>query len=264
MAHNVWIEMETVVRDQLVLQVELSLNRHHEFMLSHGLAECQDVTDIGTGNGLFLSRIAAQHPSTWFHGIDNQPQMVEEAKTHLPQNIDWLVADALGHQTKQLLDTTDGIIMRYFLLHLSNTESSLRQILGNVRSGTRLWIIDLDPDFCRCEPLDEAFHAFTELVRTFCKRNAVEIRLGTVSSSILKSCGFHVEDIVVEPFNNREIDLRRFSEFLFREASLYHYSLYGTLGEDELKPLRDFLRGRMTRNSHFVQYGMIMVSAVKT
>jgi hypothetical protein len=136
-------------------------------------------------------------------------------------------------------------------------------MLSGLRPGTHLWVFDVDIDHCRCEPFDAAFHAFTDLVQAFCDRNSVEIRTGTMLPPILEACGFEIEEVAVEPFNNREIDVGRFADYLLREALLYHYCLYGTPRDEDLRPLADFLRRRMTRDSHFVQYGMVMVSAMR-
>jgi len=66
MGQELWIELESATRDQLELQVELSLDRHHQLMLKHGLAKCKYAVDIGTGNGLFLGRVAQRHPTIHF------------------------------------------------------------------------------------------------------------------------------------------------------------------------------------------------------
>jgi hypothetical protein len=50
MNQNIWIELEQTIEDQLKLQVDLSLERHHNF-----------------------------HPQIQFHGIDNKPQGVGDA-----------------------------------------------------------------------------------------------------------------------------------------------------------------------------------------
>jgi hypothetical protein len=136
-------------------------------------------------------------------------------------------------------------------------------MLSGVQPGTRLWVLDLDTDYCVCEPADAAFEKFVDLVQKFCDTNGVEIRTGALLPPILEACGFKVDEVAVEPFNNQEIEPEIFTEYLLREALLYHYNLYGTPGTEELQPLRDFLGQNATSNLHFVQYGMVMVSAVK-
>ena len=200
MGENAWIDMDSAIQDQLDLQVELSLDRHHAFMAERGLGQCRDVVDVGTGNGRFLSEVALLHPTTRFHGIDNKPHMMDAAEAHACKNVEWVLADALDSETSRLLGETDGVIMRYFVLHLPDTRVSFQKILADLRPGARLWVLDLDIDHCRCEPPNSAFTGFVDLVRAFCDHNAVEIRTGALLPPILEACGFEVAPIVVEPF----------------------------------------------------------------
>jgi SAM-dependent methyltransferase len=263
MAGSVWVEMDDEIQRQLALQVELSLDRHEGFLVQHGLAQCDRVVDVGTGSGRFLRGIAVRHQQIHFTGIDNKANMIEIAGAEDAPNVDWLLADALESATVKAVGQADGILMRYFVLHLPETRSSLVRILADARPGTRLWILDLDIDNNMCVPPDGAFSDFVDLVRRFCDLNGVEIRTGALLPDILTACRFDTVDIVAEPFNNREIDPARLSEYLMREASLYHYHLYGSRGERELSPLREFLEKRASDPNSLVQYGMVMIAAVK-
>lgn len=255
--------MAIAIRDQLELQVQLSLDCHHQFMRKHGLAECRHVVDIGTGNGLFLGRIAQRHPTTRFSGIDNKAHMIEDAKSRPETNVSWIQADALDESAQTVFSTADGILMRYFVLHMPNTGVTIPQILRNARPGTRLWIFDLDTDNSVCEPWHQAYGSFQDIVRSFCDRNSVEIRTGCMLPPILKAAGFNVTEVAVEPFTNREIESKLFAEYLFREATLYHYFLEGTDNSEKLRQIQYFLFNAMMPDTHFVRYGMTMISAVK-
>lgn len=263
MPDSVWMDMDEQIQKQLSLQVDLSLQRHHDFMVEHGLELCRDVVDVGTGSGRFLERIARQHPAIKFHGVDNKPHMVRAAETIELPNIEWVQADVLDNQTANLLRGADGILMRYFVLHLPDTAVSVQEMLVATKPGTRLWVLDLDIDHCCCVPEASAFNDFVDLIRKFCEQSGVKIRTGALLPPILDTCGFEVHKIQVEPFNNQEVDSTRFTEYLLREASLYHYSLYGTPGTSKLAPLREFLENSTGDASQFVQYGMVMLAAVK-
>ena len=263
MSQNPWIELENIIRTQLELQVELSLSRHHQFMLKHGLDRCQDVVDIGTGNGLFLGKVAQRHPRIKFHGIDDKAHMIEEAKSRTEKNVNWVQADALEERVQTMLGTTDGILMRYFVLHMPKTGSALSRILSRVRPGTCLWIFDLDTDYSACEPEQGAYNSFQDLVRSFCEKNSVEIRTGSMLPPILESAGFSIREVSAEPFNNQEIDSKLFAEYLFREATLYHHFMEGAHRSKRLREIEHFLFDVMNPETHFVQYGMAMISAVK-
>ena len=263
MAHSVWVGMDKEVQEQLSLQVDLSLQRHHDFMVEHGLGGCRDVVDIGTGSGQFLACVASRHPKITFHGFDDKPHMLQAAASFDLPNIEWSHADAFDSRAAHLLRAADGVLMRNVILHLSDTAKSLQQILGATKPGTRAWIFDVDLDHCICVPDSAAFHYFLDLVRKYSEKCGVETRTGALLPSILDANGFDVDGMVVEPFNNREIESACFSGYLLREASLYHYSLYGTPGTTELLPLRDLLVSADGDRSQFVQYGMVMVAAKK-
>jgi len=263
MKETAWLDKEDDIRAQLALQVELSFDRHHVFMRKHGLAECGNIVDVGTGNGLFLGKVAQSNPAIRFSGIDNKPHMIEEAGERGIPNVDWVEADALDPITRTMLGSTQGILMRYFLLHLPDTRVSLSHMLAEVKPGTRLWIFDLDTDHSRCEPYHAAYESFRDIVRRFCEQNSVETRAGTVLPPILETLGFAVGEVAAEPFNNQAVDSSRFAEYLYREAALYHYFMEGTDTSDTLTALKHFLYDVMDPTTYFVQYGMIMISAVK-
>lgn len=263
MGQDIWIDLEDIIANQLKLQVELSLSRHYQFMLKHGLAQCEQVADIGTGNGLFLSKVARRHPKINFHGVDNKAHMIEEAKLGREKNVNWIQADALDDNAQEVLKTIDGVLMRYFILHMPNTGTTLPQILRVVRPGTHLWIFDLDTDYCICEPEQDEYKSFQTLITTFCDKNSVEIKTSSMLPPILESTGFEIVEVSIEPFNNQEIDSKLFAEYILREATLYNYSIEGTLNSKRLDEIEHFLFDVMDRDTHFVQYGMTMISAIK-
>lgn len=263
MTQNPWLEFEGIIRKQLEMQVALSFDRHHWFMLNHGLDRCRKVVDVGTGNGLFLGKVAHFHPDIKFQGIDNQSCMIEEAKSRHLDNVSWVHAEALDEQTQVLLGKADGILMRYVVLHIPNTRISLQRILSKVRPGTSLWIFDIDPDLSLCAPEETAFRAFMDLVRTFCNTHFTEIRTASMLPPILESVGFTIREISTEPFNNRAIGHALLVEYLYREAILYHHFVERTHASEMLQRLEHFFFKEIQPDTHFVQYGMAMIGAVK-
>ncbi len=263
MTDSVWVGMGQEIQRQLSLQVDLSFQRHHDFMVEHGLERCGNLVDIGTGSGRFLAGIASEHPTIEFRGIDDKAHMLQAATGFDLPNIGWSRADALDRRTADLLRWADGVLMRNIVLHLPNTPAALREILGAARTGTRLWIFDVDLDHCRCVPDSAAFRGFLSLIHAFCERSGVEIRTAARLPRILAANGFEVTGMVVEPFNNQVIEGPRFAEYLMREASLYHFSVHGTPGTAELQPLHELLLANAGGASQFVQYGMVMLAAEK-
>jgi SAM-dependent methyltransferase len=203
------------------------------------------------------------HPKIKFRGVDNKDHMIQEAQLRDEENAIWLQSDALDEAFQSKLNAFDGILMRYFVLHLRDTEAALLRMLRKVRPGTRLWIFDLDIDHSKCEPKEDAFNALQEFVRSFCEENAVKIKTGSTLPPILDAAGFRVDDVSVEPFDNQKIDPALFAEYLFREATLYYHFLKGAKNPEKLREIEHFLFNVMRRDTHFVQYGMTMIGAVK-
>jgi SAM-dependent methyltransferase len=253
--------MDREVEEQLSLQVDLSFQRHRDFMIAHGLEGCRDVVDVGTGSGRFLACVASKHPTIRFHGLDDKPHMLRAAAACDLPNIDWTLADAFDARAAELLAAADGVLMRNLILHLPDTARSLQAILQAVRPGTRLWIFDVDLDHCSCAPSSDAFQQFLDMVQRFCEESRVAIRTEALLPAILAANHFHVDRIVVEPFNNSHIERAQFAEYLLREASLYHYALYGTPGTLELSALRELLFSDLGDSFSLVQYGMVMLAA---
>jgi SAM-dependent methyltransferase len=262
-AQDPWVEFGKLIREQLAMQVKLSFGRHHQFMLGHGLKQCDRVTDIGTGDGRFLGRLARLYPEIRFTGVDDEAVMIGKAKRKKIPNVEWTLANATDERVIQLLGTTGGILMRYFVLHLPETKRLLPLILSRTCPGTKLWIFDLDTGYTVCDPPAQPFTLFQELVNTFCSSHATEIRTGTMLPPILETAGFETRNISAEPFNNREIDPRLLAGYLYREAVLYHHFLFGSHDSEDLRKMKDFFFGEMLTGKRFVQYGMAMIVAEK-
>lgn len=189
---NIWKDLEGLVDDQLNLQVKMQFKHHHQFMLNNGLDKCSNVIDLGTGNGTFLHELAKAHPNIYFTGVDNQEHMVNKASGARIDNIKCLVADVNNPQTIPSMGNADGVLMRYILLHLSDTSNVLSKLHKALKKNTRLWIIDLDLEHYVCNPPHEAFELIKGLVKRFCGEHGRNGNIGSKLINILKNIGFGV------------------------------------------------------------------------
>jgi ubiquinone/menaquinone biosynthesis C-methylase UbiE len=263
MHQNPWLESERMIDDQLRLQVDISFERHHDFMLKFDLCDCRMVWDLGTGNGLFLSRLAANHPDIRFVGVDDKPHLIERAKSYPLQNIKWTTGNAANPKVLVDLGTADGIIMRYFILHLPNMKSVLSLLSETVQEGTILWIFDLDLASFRCDPPHPTFDRIRNLVEQFCERFSDDTQAASRLPEALEATGFRLTGREVEPFTNHDVDSERFQRFLSQEATLYHAFLGGKPGDENLTEMLRFIREDVPTKQHMVRYGMVMVAAKK-
>ena len=256
-----WLSDAEVINDQLNLQVNISYSRHHAFMLKHGLAACRRVLDLGTGNGHFLSKVAGSHSSIRFYGIDDKPHMIEAAKERDAKNVEWRIADVNDFGKLPDLRGIDGILMRYFILHLPNIREVLARIAGSVRKGTVLWIFDVDLNEFVCDPPHRAFDLIKDLARRFCDRFSNESEAASQLPDILAGAGFAFVEKEIEPFSNKEMESRLFEKFLSQEVYLYSRFLRQRQNSRDMTAIRHFIRHEVASGDHEVRYGMVMVAA---
>ncbi len=258
-----WLYLEEVIDDQLKLQVDISYSRHYSFMVKHGLSVCKNVLDVGTGNGYFLSRVAGQNRDIKFYGIDNKAHMISDAMKSNATNIEWHTGDIHDFGTIPPLSDIDGILMRYFVLHLPDIRELLIKIGEHVRKGTVLWIFDLDLNQFACEPHQKAFELIRNLVQRFCDHYSIDSKAASLLPELLGAAGFDLLEEEVEQFTNRNVEKQLFQKFLSQEVYLYSNFLYERQDTDEMNIIRHFIRDRAISKDYMVRYGMVMIGARK-
>ncbi len=253
---------EKIVDNQLKLQVDISFASHHKFMIEENLSNCHAVMDIGTGNGYFLSKLAALYPRIQFFGIDKNRQRIELAKNRFKhKNIKWIVGDVNELSTFPFVNQVDGILMRYFLLHLKSVKAVLLKLFNAIKPSAHLWIIDLDLNSFICRPSHSGFVLLKNLVKEYCNKSS-ESLAATQITPILEGIGFSILRKEIDPFTNKRIRSDLFRQFIEQEAMLYHYHIRKNFDSNELQQIRNFIHSSAL-NDYFVQYGIAMISAIK-
>jgi ubiquinone/menaquinone biosynthesis C-methylase UbiE len=260
---DLWRKDQQLIDEQFDLQVRISYALHHAFMQKHGLAECHEVLDLGTGNGCFLSKIANDHPKIHFYGVDNKPIYIDEAMKSVANNVDWIVGDVNELEQLPISTSIDGILMRYFILHLPNIKEVLSQVSRIIRSGTALWIFDLDLDRFYCSPQHRGFDLIKDLVKRYCAMNSIDTDAATRMPDLLTETGFDLMEEETEPFSNKDIETELFIQFLSREVYLYNELLVDRLNSQDAEVIRDFIQNEVSNEECTVRYGMVMMAARK-
>ncbi len=258
---DIWTDIAELVEDQLNLQVEMQFDRHHQFMMNSGLADCRGVMDLGTGNGTFLKVLAKAHPEITFTGVDNMDHMIDNAKTKTASNLNWAIADVSQPSTVPGVAEIDGALMRYVLLHLTDTSEILSKLHGTFRKGTRLWIIDLDLENYRCDPPHEAFDLIRGLVKTYCDENGKDANVGGKLVDMLKKAGFGSIVREIEPLNTDTTDISLLQRFIKQEVIAYRTFLPGALTDDQFAMIERFI-DELPSSGTFLNYGVTLVSAI--
>lgn len=248
-------EFDIFVENHLNLQVRISYADHHEFLLRHGLAQCTRVLDVGTGNGVFASRLAQDHPGIHFVGIDKRKPYVDRCVP--AENFQAAVVDMFSRTDGFDLSPFDGFLMRYFLLHVDHSQKILELLKRKARAGARLWVIDLDWTKFECDPPHPDFDKLTELVKHFCAKISKDSLGGQRVVPLMREVGFR--DIRVEsvPFSARTIPLRELVLYLKQEVVCYAKMSGAPLPDEVIR----FIEQEVGSGKVDAKYGMILASA---
>lgn len=254
-------ELDSFVDNHLNLQVKISYPEHHNFLIRHGLNECSQVLDVGTGNGTFVARLAEDHPGIQFVGIDKRKQCIDSSKRLITRNFDTVQVDMFSRESKFDFSRFDGFLMRYFLLHVDNSQKILELIKAKSKRPSKLWIIDLDWSQFECEPRNINFDKLTSLVKDFCSKISIDSMGGQKVLPMLQKLEF--KNIVVEhvPFSNRTIPVEELALYLKQEVQCYS-RMSGRAGNDpETSEIIRFIDEDFRSGKFQISYGMILVSA---
>ena len=146
----IWDQMQRLQTDFAIPQ-ELSF-----YYTSPQWHEARTVLDIGTGNGYYLKRIAAQFPSKSYTGIDTSAELVSVANRETCNN-------DVSFEESHLYDHTgtyDFVLMRLLLQHLEDIPTALDRVSRLTRPGGSALIIDANDRMRFFYPTLPQFTAF--------------------------------------------------------------------------------------------------------
>ena len=254
-------ELDSFVESHLNLQVKISYTEHHDFLIRHGLNQCSQVLDVGTGNGTFVARLAQDHPNIHFVGIDKRKQYIESCKQVVSENFEALQLDMFARESTFDFSRFDGILMRYFLLHVDKSQKILELFKVKSKRPSTFWIIDLDWSQFTCEPRSEVFDKLTRLVKEFCSKISIDSSGGQKVLPLLQKLEY--QNIVVEnvPFSNRNIPIEELTLYLKQEVLCYSRMSGRAVNDLETSEIIRFLDEEVKSGKFQISYGMILLSA---
>ncbi|MGE3609542.1 MAG: methyltransferase domain-containing protein [Bacteriovoracaceae bacterium] len=253
-------KLDSFVEGHLDLQVKISYQDHHDFLVRHKLNQCSRVLDIGVGNGTFVARLAKDHPNIHFVGIDKRKHCIESCQKILSENLEAFQVDMFSAESKFDFSNYDGFLMRYFLLHVDHSQKILEFLKGKSKRPSRLWIIDLDWSQFRCEPQNENFDKLTRLVQDFCSKISIDSKGGQNVLSLLQKLEFKNIGTENIPFSNRSIPLDEFALYLKQEVQCYSRMSGRPLNDPETHEIIRFIEEDFKSGKFQIEYGMILLS----
>ncbi len=254
-------ELDALVESHLNLQVKISYPEHHAFLIRHQLNQCSLVLDVGCGNGTFAGRLAQDHPNIHFVGIDKRKPCVDSCKKLLCENFEAVQVDMFSRDSTFDFSRFDGVLMRYFLLHVDNSQKILDLFKAKSKRPSRFWIIDLDWSQLTCEPQSETFDKLTKLVKDFCSKISVDSMGGQKVLPMLQKLDY--QNIVVEnvPFSTQTIPIEEMALYLKQEVLCYSRMSGRAVNDPETAEITRFIDEDFRSGKVQISYGMILLSA---
>ena len=253
--------LDTFVENHLNLQVRISYPDHKDFLLRHGLAQCHRVLDVGTGNGTFVARLAEDYPDIEFVGIDKRKPCVESCKKITAKNFQAFHVDMFSRTTTFDFSQYDGILMRYFLLHVDNAQKILELFKNKCKKPSQFWVIDLDWSQITCTPAHPTFDKLLNLVKHFCSKISVESRGGQNVLPLLQKLDY--KDINLEhiPFSAKTIALDDLALYIKQEIQCYSMMSGRANNDPDTLEIMKFIDDEVRSGNYKISYGMILISA---
>lgn len=254
-------ELDSFVADHLNLQVKISYRDHHDFLLRHGLKDCSHVLDVGTGNGTFVARLAEDHPEIHFVGIDKRKPCIESCKKISAPNFEAQHVDMFSRTSTFDFAKYDGVLMRYFLLHVDNSQKILELFNQKSKRPSKFWVIDLDWSQITCVPHHPTFDKLMKLVKDFCSKISVDSNGGQNVVPLFEKCGF--QNIVAEhvPFSKKTIPIEDLALYIKQEILCYSMMIGRGANDSETTEIIRFIDTEVKSGNYEISYGMILVSA---
>jgi ubiquinone/menaquinone biosynthesis C-methylase UbiE len=255
------MNLDLFVEEHLNLQVKISYPDHHAFLLRHGLKDCGHVLDVGTGNGTFVAKLAQDHSNIQFIGIDKRKQIIDGSKKLATKNLEFEQVDMFSRTTTFDFSKFDGFLMRYFLLHVDNSQKILELFKTKAKRPSKFWVIDLDWSKLSCEPQHPTFDKLAKLVKDFCSKISVESLGGQNVVPLLQKFEFQNINEEHVPFSTKTIALEDLATYIKQEVQCYSIMSGRAMNDPDTSEIVRFIDEEVRSGKFQISYGMILISA---
>lgn len=155
-------------------QANLYFDQEAEWLSQkHGWVKAQNILELGSGNGAYLSRLSETFKEKIFLGVEKQASFVEQSNAQFGRpELTFIEGDA-EVAYEQYKNQFDAVLYRLTLQHLTNPKRSLEQAHQYLKEDGYLFIID---------------HRLRLLSHSFLKKSSrLMIALGSSFTEIFKS-----------------------------------------------------------------------------
>lgn len=261
------VDLEDLMDIQLRLQVDVSFNQHHAFLVQNGLDTGGSVLDLGTGNGYFDIQLAQQHPEISFLGLDLKEGMIARARESAEPlqlfNLRWLSGDFLQDLPEINRTRFDGILLRYTAIHMPRLQEVLRHSFTLLNPGGRIWIIDVELDLMEDRPPHPVFDLYRRATEGLYLKFGLDGHVGSRLPTLLEDAGFTSIVREVDDMSNAAIPLEDFQRFMLHETRLIHEYAPDALSTEDLSRIGEFVETVVPTPGYYCRYGVVMISGAK-
>jgi len=262
-------ELKQIMQEQLDLQVDISFDRHYDFLRRNGLGSCKSVLDIGTGNGYFCCRLAQKHPQILFTGIDLKEDMVQSAEKkaqalNVSNNTRWILDDVSNDnflRTRNTKEMFDGILLRYVDGHISDFEKVLLVAKGLLKHGGQLWIFTMELDHMYSCPKHNTFDLYKRATEHLYKTFGIDGHRGSKLPSMLTKACYQVDTVELDPMSNKDFGTEKYQRFMLHEARLIKAYDPQALSREELEEIGRFVEEVVPSPEYYGTFGVVMISS---
>ena len=201
--------------------------------------------EVGCGVGAVLAVLGQEFPGVELFGVDVEPAQLEFARQHLERagvEATLLEADALALPFEK--ESFDHVWMMWFLEHLADPRSALREARRVLVPDGAITAIEVDYSTCRAEPSTAAFEALvTAMVRGMAASGWSDA--GTRLPGWLRDAGFRAVQEGERPFWWQGADAAREARYAANviESALDALVQLPGVDEAELREGLEDLRG---------------------
>jgi ubiquinone/menaquinone biosynthesis C-methylase UbiE len=147
-------------REQQRLVEQAEHWRHRLIRDGTELAPGTRLLEVGCGAGAVLAVLGQEYPGVRLFGVDIEPKQLEFARGHLERGgveATLLEGDALALPFED--ESFDHVWMMWFLEHVADPPTALREARRVLVPGGRITAIEVDYSTCRADPSTPAIEA---------------------------------------------------------------------------------------------------------
>jgi ubiquinone/menaquinone biosynthesis C-methylase UbiE len=251
--------------ERLRVQASVAWTSEKRALEGAGLADGQEVVELGSGPGFVTGQILEAYPRVRVTSVDRDASLLEDAKSHLGgrglERVTFVhgSADATGLPS----DRFDFGFARLLFQHLPDPDAVAREAFRIVKPGGAFAVIDADDDLLAIfEPPIPGFAELAKQIAAVQEKRGGNRRIGRRLWRILSRAGFtdvtvgnavaHSDELGIEPFRKQ-----------FDVGMLTHLVRAGVMSAEQFEQLEAAAKAYWENPDLFVMLHFFVVSGVK-